>query len=144
MVKKQKLKEIGFQLKGIELLESHLNTPLAKIDANTVFKFNINLEHKIDPGKNIILVLTTVDILIGEEREIVGSVKTNIIYEIENLAEYNSTKGFNLPTDFITSINSITLSTCRGIMYSQFKGTILHNTFLPIVDPKSFTQNPQI
>ena len=43
-----------------------------------------------------------------------------------------------LPTDIIVTINSISISTIRGIMFSTFKGTYLHNAFLPIIDPKSF------
>lgn len=33
----------------------------------------------------------------------------------------------------------VSLSTARGYMAATFKGTILHNAFLPIIDPKTFT-----
>jgi hypothetical protein len=43
-----------------------------------------------------------------------------------------------LPSDIIIAMNSISISTIRGIMFSTFKGTYLHNAFLPVIDPKSF------
>jgi uncharacterized protein YbbC (DUF1343 family) len=35
-------------------------------------------------------------------------------------------------------LNSISLSTTRGAMFSTFKGTFLHGAVLPIIDPKQF------
>lgn len=138
MTKKVNTKEIGFLLKGIELLESHLNEPHTTVEADSTFKFNINIEHKIDPSKNILIVVTAVNIFIEKEKDIVGSIKTSVIYEIANLLDFLTDKGFELPQDLVTTLNSIALSTSRGMMFSQFRGTFLHNTFLPILDPKSF------
>jgi hypothetical protein len=59
---------------------------------------------------------------------------------VENLEEFRKkdSEEFEIPEFFNTTINSISLSTIRGIMYSHFKGTFLHNTILPIVNPVDF------
>jgi hypothetical protein len=64
----------------------------------------------------------------------------SFIFEIPDLKEYVDPKNNipKLPEEFLTTINSISISTVRGVMFSQFKGTFLHNAILPVVDPKSF------
>ena len=59
-------------------------------------------------------------------------------FEFENLASFVVDKEVKLPSDIIIAINSISISTIRGIMFSTFKGTYLHNAFLPVIDPKAF------
>jgi len=38
-------------------------------------------------------------------------------------------------------VNSIALSTTRGLLFAQFRGTPLHNTILPLIDPADFSVN---
>ena len=73
-----------------------------------------------------------------------GSIKVSCVYYIDNLTEFKSTdnKQFDFPNDFISTVNSISISTARGIMFSQLKGTFLHNAILPILDPKGFKHKP--
>ena len=49
----------------------------------------------------------------------------------------------DLPQEFITLLNSIALSTTRGVMFSQFRGTVLHNAILPIIAPAKFEKKAQ-
>ncbi len=41
----------------------------------------------------------------------------------------------------IIAMNSISISTLRGIMFSTLKGAYLRNAILPVIDPKSFHVN---
>ncbi|MDP4292461.1 MAG: hypothetical protein Q8908_15390 [Bacteroidota bacterium] len=132
---------IDVQLKGIELLEACLNHPKQATPDLKVFHFDMKLEHKLNVENKFIAVVFYVD-LFNAERDIkLGSVTASCIFEIANIDDFldSKTQNVNLPEDFLISINSITISTVRGIMFSQFKGTFLHNAFLPIIDPKSFT-----
>ncbi len=131
---------VNFQLKGIELLEACLNHPKHAITDLKGFHFDIKLEHKLSIENKIIAVLIYVN-LFSEQKDIkLGSITSSCIFEISNMLDFIDTKSnnINLPEDFLTTVNSITISTARGIMFNQFKGTFLHNAFLPIVDPKSF------
>ncbi|MDD2385737.1 MAG: hypothetical protein PHP52_03030 [Bacteroidales bacterium] len=67
--------------------------------------------------------------------------KINCIFKIEDLVNYcdSKTKKVNLPDTIVTTLNSIAISTCRGVMASHFQGTMLHNAILPLLDPKSFS-----
>jgi len=131
---------INFQLKGIELLDVCLNHPKNVNPGSNVFHFNIKLEHKLNVENKFIAVIIYID-LFNEQRDLkLGSITASCIFVIDNINDFvdSKSKKISLPEDFITTINSITISTARGIMFDQFKGTFLHSAFLPIVDPKSF------
>ena len=131
---------VSFQLKGIELLDFCFNNPKKLIPAQMVFNFDIKLEHKILADNNFIVVVVSIDIN-NDKRDIkFGSIMVSCIFEIPELKEYIDPKNNapKLSEEFLTTINSISISTVRGVMFSQFSGTFLHNAILPVVDPKSF------
>ena len=132
--------EMNFQLKAIELLDSTLNHPGYILPKLTTFHFDLNIEHKIDIDKKVIFVINEIQIF-NEKRDFkLGSVKVSCIFSIDNLGNFVDSKlsTINLPEQFTTVLNSLTISTTRGIMFSQFKGTFLQHAYLPVIDPKSF------
>jgi hypothetical protein len=138
--KKSAEKSVSFQLKGIELLDFCFNHPKKLIPAQMVFNFDIKLEHKILAEDSVIAVVVTIDIHNDQKEMKLGSLMVSCIFEIPNLKEYIDPK-INipeLPENFLTTLNSISISTVRGVMFSHFRGTFLHNAILPVVDPKSF------
>ena len=130
---------IEFHIKGIELLNTCLNEPQRELSDNTSFQFDIKLEHRVNLENQLIIVVTTVAVNL-EKEQLLGQVTTSCIYQIAKMDElYSSeTKELKLPDDFVITLNSISLSTTRGLMFSFFRGTYLHNAVLPIVDPKLF------
>lgn len=128
----------SFRLKNIELLQSSLSAIDYAISMDTIFKFNINIEHLVIINENCIAVKPNVEIFTEKNDFILGKLSSSLIFEFENLAGYVVDKEVKLPSDIIVAINSISISTIRGIMFSTFKGTYLHNAFLPVIDPKAF------
>lgn len=55
-------------------------------------------------------------------------------FNIKNIAEINK-----LPKKAFDTLNDIAISTVRGLMFSSFRGTFLHNAILPIVDSTLIT-----
>ena len=130
---------ISFRLKNIELLQSSLSAIDYPISMDTIFKFNINIEHLVIINENCIAVKPNIEIFTEENNFILGKLSSSLIFEIENLASYVvDEEEVKLPADIIVAINSISISTIRGIMFSTFKGTYLHNAILPVIDPKAF------
>lgn len=136
-------KNISFRLKNIELSQSSLSVVSDSITNDTIFKFNINIEHLVNLNENVIAIKPIVEIFIEENnnKTILGGLSASLVFEFENLPSFVIDNEVKLPTDIIIAINSISISTIRGIMFSTFKGTYLHNAFLPIIDPKSFNIN---
>lgn len=130
------IEKISFQIQGVELVESSFKVPANKpISEKEVFKFNLNLEHLLDPGKEILIVKTRVNILMKDSEEVVGVIKSQVIFKVLDLVSHFQESKLNLPDIFIATLNSISISTTRGMMFSAFRGTFLHNAILPLIDP---------
>lgn len=129
------------QLKAIELIAGSINHPAIPNLALTNFNFSINLESKADGTNKLIFVLVNVEIKSEDQVHLLGSLGISCVYNVINFDEIikTDTSGqLDIPKPLIEILNSISISTTRGIMFSTFKGTFLHNAFLPIIDPKSF------
>jgi hypothetical protein len=133
-------KKINFQIRGIEISDVRLSHPENDLPQATRYNFEINLKHKIVGEDNLIIVAPTITIIYDTDQEIHGSITVNYFFQVENLGHFKKPESdkYDLPDDFIATLNSISISTTRGIMFSQFKGTFLHNTVLPVVNPGDF------
>ncbi|MFV8359901.1 hypothetical protein [Flavobacterium sp. LS1P3] len=132
---------INFRLKNIEIAQSSLTAIDYALPDDVIFKFNINIEHLVNIDQNLNVIKPTVAIFVEDEQSILANLSVNLVFEIEDLANYAIEKEVKLPSDIIIAMNSISISTLRGIMFSTFKGTYLHNAILPVIDPKSFHVN---
>lgn len=136
-----KSRDIEIQLMGIELLGSNLQIPsLGTINLSN-FKFNINIETNVDALNKRLFAIVHVEILTENQSQVLGGISVSSIFELKNFDELikSESRGkLTLPHELVDIINSISLSTTRGVMFATFKGTPLHNAFLPIIDPKPF------
>ncbi len=134
---------INFQLRGIEIAELSIKHPEKQLPIECKYNFEINIQQRIIGKENTIIVTPTITVKFDEDNFICSTIKVNFIYQVENLEEFRKkdSEEFEIPEFFNTTINSISLSTIRGIMYSHFKGTFLHNTILPIVNPGDFQKD---
>ena len=138
-----KQKEFSAEIKliAIELLKSVINAPSSQDVSLTNFNFNVSLESKADAIKKLIFVIVSIEIKTADQKELLGLIVASCIYEVANFEEIIKieTEGkINIPQPLVEILNSISISTTRGIMFSTFKGTFLHNAFLPIIDPQAF------
>jgi hypothetical protein len=139
-IKSKKKESITFSLKAVELLDFSMNHPQKPLIDNKLFHFDIKLEHKLNNENKLLISVIYID-LFNEKRDLkLGTVVTSCVFEIANFSDFVDTVNnkINFPDDFLVTINAITISTARGVMFSQFRGTYLHNALLPILDPKSF------
>ena len=143
-IKSSELK-MEMRLSAIELLNQSLHLPVASDSPATNFTFNINIESKADAVNKLVFVIVNVDIRNDDQSLILGSLSVSCIYEIVNFEELikTDTEGkYTIPQPMIEILNSISISTIRGVMFSTFRGTFLHNAILPIVDPKQIQVAP--
>jgi hypothetical protein len=133
--------DVSLQIIAIETLDFSLFPFDNKLLPLNTFHFNINLEQQFMLDKNLVFVIPKVDIMHENNETKLGTIKINCIFNIKELSEFcdSKTKKITLPEPLVRTLNSITISTCRGVMASQFKGTILNNAILPLVDPQNFS-----
>lgn len=123
------------ELKGIELLSSSINLPLPQMKVDE-FKFSINLECKADARNKLIFVIVAVDVKNEDQSFLFGSLTVTCIFSIanfENVVQFDAQKKLHIPMPVVDMLNTIAMSTVRGIMFCTFKGTFLHNAFLPVL-----------
>ena len=139
-MKKKAETSVNFQIKAVELIESCINPPVNPLAAETLFNFDISLEHRINPEEDTLIVVCSVSVFNETREEQLGRIKSGCIYLIKNLKQFvnTETKALELPEPLAISLNSVSISTTRGLMFSMFRGTFLHNAVLPVVDPTSF------
>ena len=131
---------MSFQLRAIELHERTLVKPGAPGFTVSNFHFNINIESNVDSNQKLVLVSTKVKIYADDQTTELGSLTSACIFSLGNFdkaVKIQPNNTFELPEGLADILNSVALSTTRGIMFSEFKGTLLHHAFLPIVDIKA-------
>ena len=126
----------SFRIKDIELLEISLNQPLEPLKNQTIFHFNLGLEQKIYADIKLVKVITKIGVSQDNNEAQLASITVGCIFEVINLEEFidTKTKQVNLSESILNTFNAISISTVRGIMYSQFKGTFLQHAILPVID----------
>jgi len=135
-----KEQELSFRLAGIEILQSEIVELTTKLDNSIEFHFDISIEVKLNKEEETVFVAPLVKIRINEMPEYVGKLKIALAFNIKSIQKHlNKNSKGTLPKDIQDLLNSISISTLRGVMFNHFKGTYLHNAILPIVDPKSFS-----
>ncbi|MBC7426106.1 MAG: hypothetical protein H7321_06185, partial [Bacteroidia bacterium] len=74
---------------------------------------------------------------------LLGEISASFIYKADDFeyAVITTTDGnLSIPDSVMDNLNSLSISTMRGIVFTTFKGTFLHNAYLPIIDPTAFRQ----
>lgn len=141
-------KEINaeLQIKAIEILNSSLNLP-ANSDTSIVnFNFNIGIESHADMQKKLVFVIVRVEVKNDDESVVLATLAVSNIFEITNMSEVvqkADNGNIDIPDRLMETLNIISISTLRGIMFSTFRGTFLHGAVLPIIDPKLLQDHSQ-
>jgi hypothetical protein len=141
MATKKEKTEINFQIIAVEIIEMCLINIDNSILTLNSFNFNINLVQSFLPEQKLIFVVSTIEVLDENKKTKLGSIKVNCSFIMDELQAYYNPleRKVSLPDVITTTLNSIAVSTCRGVMASQFKGTVLHNAVLPLLDPNTFS-----
>lgn len=132
---------VELQIRTIELLNSSIKLPANSNKPITNFNFNIGIESRIDAQNKLIFVIVHVEIKNDDQSIILGNLSVSCIFEIANFVDVIKVKTngkVDIPQKLIEMLNSISISTTRGVMFSTFRGTFLHSAVLPIIDPKQF------
>ena len=138
---------VEMQIKAIELLNGSLQLPAEPNAVVTNFNFNISIESKADAPNKLVFVIVNVEIKNDDNSIVLGALSVSCIYEIVNFDEVikiEENGKLDIPQRLIETLSIISISTTRGVMFSTFKGTFLHEAILPIIDPKQFQIGNQI
>lgn len=133
----------GVQFRGIDVLNYHIEPALPSDEAPSV-GFMINVLHRLDQEQELVQVELDINLENADTRQQLGNLKTCCTFATRNVMIVNpETQEINSAQTFIDMMNSLSLSTARGILYTHFAKTYLHPVVLPIIDPKIFQPNAE-
>jgi hypothetical protein len=125
---------IKYQIIGIDLLDSSITAPPPIIPSASMSQFELNVQHHIALNRNLIFVNCRVAILNHTKEFTYGSLSSSCTFEFPDLQSFFDGKKVNLPAEVVLSINAIAVSTTRGMLFSLFRGTYLHQAIMPVID----------
>tara|TARA_R110000868_G_scaffold123126_3_gene326273 strand:- start:304 stop:744 length:441 start_codon:yes stop_codon:yes gene_type:complete len=140
---KKKVAEVNFsmQLLNIELLEFSLTRPTKPMEENHQINFQVGMEQKFDVNSLTAFVATVITIVDNiEDANVLAKITTSCNFKIENMNDFTDSESGKviLPDPAITTLNAVAISTTRGILFSELRGTHLHGAVLPVMDPSKF------
>lgn len=135
------IQEIKFQIRRIDILGFSFNAPTKPISRDSAFRFDTRIEHKVNLNEKTIVIISSFNISCEKTNTKMADAKIACLYHIENLHQYVDQSGkLNFPLQHITMLNSISISTCRGVLSTLFRGTPLHSVILPVINQQDLTR----
>lgn len=131
-------------LENVKILSRQLfleNLP----DDRAIFYHNVNFGGLVDFDKKHIV--STIDVTIHQQdnENLLGSLKVYFYYKISDFDSIffvkNSTELNQESVELFNTLTQESIATTRGMMLEQFRGTFLHNAYLPVVMNLNFTEN---
>jgi hypothetical protein len=138
MGEKRNKNQVCFQLASLDLLESKMYFPSKSPGEIKKFNFKVQAKNYFKKDKKSVVVFVDASITSENTANKMAVVKVGYVYDIKNFDEFINQKNGKtaFPADFQKLIKIVSISTTRGIIYSQFRGTFLHEAILPIIDFK--------
>lgn len=134
------MKPLTYDIKfvSVELLSKSLTDISGpKVIESMEFYFNFLVDIKLGPPQKVAAVLTNIAIQNKEDSKELARFSTLCVFELkdfENIFKETSDGRFETPVDLEIILKSAGISTTRGIMVSELRGTYLHNAILPVID----------
>jgi hypothetical protein len=131
-----KKKTFSFRIHGIDLVEKSMFK--GDVKDEDVFNYDVKAQLVGHPRTELIVAFVSVKIKKNESEDILAKVIIGVGFNIkdyENSFEKDSQGIHIVPTELEIMLKSIAISTMRGVLFSEFRGTPLHKAFLPIISP---------
>jgi hypothetical protein len=136
--------EYSFTIKRIVLLEKtfSIRPPILKDEE---FAFDVSLQSEGKPELQECAQVMTVKIQKKGEKNSIGTISIGCTFSIPNYQEYvlASDDKISLPEQLMQLLNAAIIGTIRGVMFSEFRGTMLGGAYLPVLDPRRFKKDDQ-
>ncbi|WP_394773788.1 hypothetical protein [Flavobacterium sp.] len=134
--------EFKFKFKNIELTSKEMVEPPPDLPYVS-FKYNIRVETRVQSEIKSVLII--VKVIISDEKTDVFLAKVNAIcvFEVVDFEKHivlNEDGLYTIPPSLENTIRPVSISTVRGIIYSEFRGTYLGSSIMPVVFMSDFVE----
>ena len=133
---------VGFQIKAIRVNSFAVNE--AAFNPEIDVGFGVSVQHLFDTGMNEHVVQVELSAGHSPDQPPLIVLHVECQYQLtgyqdwfNTLPDEQRTLG-TLPQGLAMALNSISISTVRGILFERLRGTDLQHIVLPIIDPSVF------
>jgi hypothetical protein len=129
--------EVGLLMKSLEIQKASMDMALIGQCQTDNFNFKLRVQHDFREEEREVAVTAFFGIYQTDAKEL-GAVDIQIIYSIANWAEVvrsEPTGELTIPEGLRSMLNSLTISTSRGVVFTLFHNAKLSNVIFPIIDP---------
>jgi hypothetical protein len=135
----------GFQFKNIDIVYKAV-APRPVDFQGGEFSFDINAEASIRTEEQQIFVFVKINVRDAQKPQVLATFTIVNIFQIFNFAEavtQNEHGLFVIDTELDRYLKSAAISTLRGVIWSELKGSYLHFAVLPVIDVVSLKNVPE-
>jgi hypothetical protein len=130
-------KVFNIKFAGAEIISFMIAQPNQKLTDSMQYNFNFLVEIKIDEKTKGVAAITDININeIGNDR-VLSHIKSICVFEFpdfDNTFTKAESGKYDTPIELEIFIKSMGLSTTRGMMVAELRGTYLHQAVLPLID----------
>lgn len=130
----------SFSLAKIDLIEKSfnvLNTPNKKDDF--IFDISLTIGQHVESMECVYHMQVSITGKTSGKK--IGSIGIICVFHIAKYSEYVVGLNRSLPLPYLYILNAVVIGTMRGIMFGEFRGTILESAYLPVLDPRELKGN---
>jgi hypothetical protein len=132
-------KKYNIRIDNINIVEKSLSKAI--VDQNTKYNFETKVQLLIDDTKKLVVAFVGVYIRKESDNSDMANIMCAVGYFIENfddIFEKDENSKVIIPPDLDNLFKSTSISTVRGLLYSELRGTALHGAILPLISMDSF------
>ena len=137
-------KIVAYQLTSISLLEVVLNKLDEEIQDELDFGFELSITHSVRPEQQSIDITVVASLLSKSINSILAKVSVGYHFDFQNFDKIEMINNKTLPRDLANMLNGVSISTTRGIFFSEVRGTKLQSVVMPIINPQQLLREKDI
>ncbi len=128
---------IQFKLVNIQIVSKVLNAMPENFPlVYDGFRFEVKVEDKVQAANEFVLVFVHSKISNEDRTMTFGDLSVAYFFHILKFNEFiklEESGTYTIPPYLDALIRPVCISTTRGIIYSEFRGTFLHNAIMPVI-----------
>lgn len=106
------------------------------------FSFEFNISIKLDPKSKQVNLVSTIKIYSDITKKVfLGEIESIGAFLVENYAEIIKENKGGMPNIIISMFVGVLISTTRGFLILQSKGTIVEDAIIPMINPLELFKN---
>jgi hypothetical protein len=134
---------IQYRFIDIQIIMKTLQAP-SREGITGIFHFDIRVDTKVKAENNLVIPFVEVKIRDGDNPDYLATFVIACLFDVKDFASHVNVNENGLhvvPPHLVTVLHQISISTARGIIYSELRGTYLNSAIMPVLLMNEFKED---